>query len=276
MSVATRETAARPRRRSLPAGAGWIAFGALALVAFAGLLYLGRSTTFYFDEWDWVQGRRAWNAAALLEPHNEHLSLVPVLVFKLLFSTVGTDSYVPFRVAGLLLHCGVAALLFAYTRKRVGELLALGAAAVVLFLGTAWPDVLWPFQIGFLSSLAAGIGALLALDREDRRGDVIAAVLLGVALASSSLGLPLLAALRARGARAARPALALVDRRRAGRALRGLVRRLRRRGRRRPRTTCSARPATSPTRPRAPRARCSRSTWTGAARSPWWASSRCW
>ena len=195
MSVVTRETAARPRRRSLPAGAGWIAFGALALVAFAGLLYLGRSTTFYFDEWDWVQGRRAWNAAALLEPHNEHLSLVPVLVFKLLFSTVGTDSYVPFRVAGLLLHCGVAALLFAYTRTRVGELLALGAAAVVLFLGTAWPDVLWPFQIGFLSSLAAGIGALLALDREDRRGDVIAAVLLGVALASSSLGLPLLAAL---------------------------------------------------------------------------------
>ena len=65
----------------------------------------------------------------------------------------------------------------------------------MLFLGTAWPDVLWPFQIGFLSSLAAGIGALLALDREDRRGDVIAAVLLGVALASSSLGLPLLAAL---------------------------------------------------------------------------------
>ena len=194
MSVATRESAALPRRRSLPAGAGWIALGALALVAFAGLLYLGRSTTFYFDEWDWVQGRREWDAAALLEPHNEHLSLVPVLVFKLLFSTVGTDSYVPYRVAGLLLHCGVTALLFAYARKRVGELVALGAAAVVLFLGTGWPDMLWPFQIGFLSSLAAGIGALLALDREDRRGNVLAAVLLGVALASSSLGLPLLVA----------------------------------------------------------------------------------
>ena len=32
-------------------------------------------------------------------------------------------------------------------------------------LGQAWPDVLWPFQIGFLGSLAAGLGALLALDR---------------------------------------------------------------------------------------------------------------
>ena len=178
----------------MPAGAGWIALGALALLAFAALLYLGRSTTFYFDEWNWIQDRRAWDAAALLTPHNEHLSLVPVLVYKLLFSTVGTDSYVPYRVAGLLLHCGVAALLYTYASRRVGELLALGAAAIVLFLGTAWPDVLWPFQIGFLGSLAAGIGALLALDREDTRGDVVAAVLLGVALASSSLGLPLLVA----------------------------------------------------------------------------------
>ena len=193
-------------------------------------------------------------------PHNEHLSLVPVLVYKLLFSTVGTDSYVPYRVAGLLLHCGVAALLFAYARRRVGELLALGAAAIVLFLGTAWPDVLWPFQIGFLGSLAAGIGALLALDREDtpRRRDRRGAARrrAGVVLARAAAA----GGGRARGARTPRPALALVDRRRAGRALRGLVRRLRRRGRRRPRTTCSARPATSPRRPRAPRARCSRST----------------
>ena len=156
------------------------------------LLYLGRSTSFYFDEWDWIQGRRAWDLDALLLPHNEHLSLAPVLVFKALFSTVGIDSYVPYRVAGLALHCGVVVLLFTYARRRVGDVLALAAAATVLFLGTAWPDVLWPFQIGFLGSLAAGIGALLALDREDRRGDITAAVLLAVALASSSLGIPLL------------------------------------------------------------------------------------
>ena len=63
-------------------------------------------------------------------------------------------------------------LLFVYARRRVGDLLALGAAAVVALLGPAWPDILWPFQIGFLGSLAAGIGALLCLDRADRRGDI--------------------------------------------------------------------------------------------------------
>jgi hypothetical protein len=171
---------------------GWLALAGLLVVAFAMLLYLGRSTSFYFDEWDWILGRRDWDVDALLAPHNEHLSLAPVLVFKALFSTVGIDSYVPYRVAGLAIHCGVAVLLFSYARRRVGDVLALAAAATVLFLGTAWPDVLWPFQIGFLGSLAAGIGALLALDREDRRGDVTAAVLLAVALSSSSLGIALL------------------------------------------------------------------------------------
>ena len=85
--------------------------------------------------------------------------------------------------------------LFVYARRRVGDVLALAAAALMLFLGTGWNDVLWPFQTGFMTSLAAGVAALLALDRESRRGDVLAAVLLAVALASSSLGVPLTAAL---------------------------------------------------------------------------------
>ena len=181
----------------------------------------------------------------------------------------GSTPTCPSASPGWSLHALVAALLFAYTRKRVGDLLALAAAAVVLFLGTAWPDVLWPFQIGFLSSLAAGIGALLALDREDRRGDVIAAVLLGVALASSSLGLPLLAAAalevlgrpdrRSRWWIVAAPAVLYAR----------LVPRLRRRGDGDLGQPVRLARPTSPTRPRAPRARCSRSARIGAARSSW-------
>ena len=162
------------------------------LVLTAGLiLYLGRSTSFYFDEWNFVLDRRAWDARALLMPHNEHLSVVPVLVYKLLFSTVGIDAYAPYRVAGLIVHLIVLVLLFVYARRRVGDLLALGATVIVAVLGPAWPDVMWPFQMGFLGSLAAGIGALLCLDRGDRRGEIGASVLLTVALASSSLGIPL-------------------------------------------------------------------------------------
>ena len=45
----------------------------------------------------------------------------------------------------------------------------------ILFLGPSWDDLLFPFQIGFFGSIACGIGALLALEREDRRGDLVAA-----------------------------------------------------------------------------------------------------
>ena len=174
------------------------AVAALALMLLGGLallLYLARDTTFYFDEWDWVLRRREWTVGTLLEPHNEHLSVVPLLLYKLLFSTVGIEQYWPYRMLGLAMHAFVVVGLFVYARRRVGDALALAAAAIILFLGAGWNDVLWPFQAGFLASLAAGLGALLALDRETRRGEVVAAVLILIALGSSSLGLPIAAAL---------------------------------------------------------------------------------
>jgi hypothetical protein len=186
--------AAIPGSVNLRRGAVWAALALLLLAGAVLVLYVGRKTSFYFDEWDFVQGRRAWNADTLLSPHNEHLSLLPVLLYKLIFAVGGIASYVPFRVAMTLVHLLVCALLFVYARRRVGDVLALAAVAPLLFLGTAWPDLLWPFQTGFLGSLAAGLAALLALDRDDRRGDIAAAALLTASIASSSIGLPVFAA----------------------------------------------------------------------------------
>jgi hypothetical protein len=180
-------------RRSIavPRATAWVALAGLCALTAVLVLYLGRSTGFYFDEWDFVLDRRPWSADALLAPHNEHLSVVPVLIYKAIFATMGIESYAPFRVAGVLVHLLVLVLLFVYARRRVGDLLALGATVVVALLGPAWPDVMWPFQSGFLSSLAAGLAALLALDRGDRKGAIAASLLLTVALASSSLGIPI-------------------------------------------------------------------------------------
>ena len=184
-----------PRRRlALPSATAWVGLAGLLVAAAALILYLGRSTGFYYDEWNFVLERRAWSLDALLQPHNEHLSVVPVLIYKLLFSAVGIESYTPYRVAGVAVHLTVLVLLFVYARRRVGDVLALGIVVLIAVFGSAWPDVMWPFQAGFLGSLAAGIGALLCLDRGDRRGEIAASALLTVALASSSLGIPILAA----------------------------------------------------------------------------------
>jgi hypothetical protein len=184
-----------PRRRlALPSATVWVGLAGLLVVTAGLILYLGRSTSFYFDEWNFVLERRAWDLDALLKPHNEHLSVVPVLIYKTLFSTVGIESYTPYRVAGVVVHLIVLVVLFLYARRRVGDVLALGAAVLIAFFGPAWPDVMWPFQAGYLGSLAAGIGAWLALDRGDRRGEIAASALLTVALASSSMGIPIFVA----------------------------------------------------------------------------------
>ena len=46
------------------------------------------------------------------------------------------------------------------------------------------------FQIGYFGSMAAGLALLLALERDDRRGDRLACLFLTVSILFSSLGLP--------------------------------------------------------------------------------------
>ena len=76
-------------------------------------------------------------------------------------------------VVGHLLCTG---LLYVYARRRIGPWPALLPAALLLTLGPAWQNILWPFQIGWLISLAAGLGALLrSTARARRRGRVRAA-----------------------------------------------------------------------------------------------------
>ncbi len=84
--------------------------------------------------------------------------------------------------------------MFVHMRRRVDPWLALAATLPVLFLGPAWDDLLFPFQMSFFGSLACGIGALIALDRDDRRGDIIATVLLTVGLFFSHVGIPFVVA----------------------------------------------------------------------------------
>jgi hypothetical protein len=179
---------ARVQERSTWAVAAVLAL--LSLLSFVLFYRKGWGTTFYYDEWNFLMNRREWTIGTFLEPHNEHLSLVPIVIYKLLFVTVGIDDYAPYRVMVLLIHLLCVALLFLLVRRRVGDVLGAIVVVPILFLGTAWQDLLWPFQIGYLASVAAGLGMLLALERRTLVGDITACLLIAVALASSSIGLP--------------------------------------------------------------------------------------
>jgi hypothetical protein len=180
----------RPLATTLPAGwppAWWPLLGiaALLLAGAAWLVHETSGTTFWADEWIWILDRRGGALATFLDPHNSHLSLVPVVIYKALFATVGLRHYWPYRALLIMVQAGTVLLVFVYARRRVGGFIALLVAAMMMFFGPGWQDTLWPFGMGWLIVVAAGVGALLALDRGNRRGDVVASVLLGLALASA-------------------------------------------------------------------------------------------
>jgi hypothetical protein len=161
----------------------------LVTVSGAVLISMGSHLVLYGDEWNMVFERRGFNAGVFLDPHNGHLTAGVIAIYKLLLATFGMSSPLPFHVTSTLVYLLAAVLLFAYARRRVGDWLALLGTTVILFFGAAAADMLSPFQVFFSASIAAGIGALLALDRDDRRGDAIACGLLVVSTSFSEVGL---------------------------------------------------------------------------------------
>jgi hypothetical protein len=177
-----------PRRPYAVLGAGLLAIGLL-------LMWLSRHFGFFQDEYAFILTRHAWNIDAFWLPHNGHLSVVPVTVYKLLFVTVGLHHTWPYRLILVSLHLLCVALVYVLAMRRVGRWPALIPAFLLLVLGSGYEDLLWAFQIGFLGSLAAGLGALLCLERHTRRADIAAGVLVAIGLGSSSVGLAIAVAI---------------------------------------------------------------------------------
>ncbi len=165
---------------------------AMLLCDAALLLYMGRGLTFFYDEWNFVTADFGGGLHSILAGHVGNISVFPVLVYKALFHLAGLNHYPVYRLAVIVLHLLAGTLVFALSARRIGHAPALLAAALILFLGAAWEDLLWPFQIGYLLSITGGLGAWLLLERRDRWGDLAAMACVIVAAGSSSLGIAII------------------------------------------------------------------------------------
>jgi hypothetical protein len=153
------------------------------------IVWFNRETTFWVDEIAWYMESPNFGLETAFGANLGHLVLVSHLAYKGIFELFG-NSYLPFRIlapATLILMVG---LFFAYARRRVGGHVALAPSVVLLFFGSDMLHVLVGNGFTVLLSVACGLGAFLALDRDDRRGDVWACALLslGVFTYSTALG----------------------------------------------------------------------------------------
>jgi hypothetical protein len=166
-----------------------LALGCAILASTLLLIYLGRGLTPLVDQWGYIYAYRSWSLETLLTPHNGHLMALSILLYKAMFGIFGLESQLPYQIVNLALSGAVAALLFALIRNRVGDLLALAAAVLLLFYGAGADVILPTFAYPNLIGLAFGLAALLALRRDTSKGDLGACLLLTLSVASYSVGI---------------------------------------------------------------------------------------
>lgn len=193
MTDQSRETGGGQARR----WSDWLGlalFAAAAVSTVLWLMILGHGLTFFFDEWDFIEAAGTTGYTHnVLRPHNGHPSMVPFSVYEILLKTVGLRHYWPYQLFLALLDVACGWFLFVLLRRKLPPVAAGAAAAALMLLGPAWEDLLWPFQIGFLGSVAGGLAALALLDRGTKRADLGACGCLLISIGCSGVGLPFLA-----------------------------------------------------------------------------------
>jgi hypothetical protein len=121
-------------------------------------------------------------------PSGKYLIAVPLVLYKAMFELFQLDFEPQLAVAvGLILLC--AGLLFLLLRERVGDLAAVPPVVLMLFFAPGWEVSLNADRIPSQIALTAGLAMLLVLERRDLRGDIAAAVLLTISLASHPIGI---------------------------------------------------------------------------------------
>ena len=121
--------------------------------------------------------------AILHTPPGKYLIVLPMLFYKAGFSTIGIGDYLPYRFVGIALTTTTAALFLLLAARRVGSLLALPGAVLILFLGSSSEVTATALRIPSQIALVAGL-ELLSLERRDLRGDLFACALLLVSITS--------------------------------------------------------------------------------------------
>ena len=170
------------------------AAAALASILLVGLA--GRGQTLKGDEWGYAIRlvELPFLTAVFESAPGKYLLALPMLGYKAAFSTIGIDSYLPYRLAGLALTVATASLFLVLAARRVGYTVALPASVLLLFLGSAGGVTATPLRIPEQIAIVAGLGMLLALERRDLAGDLIASGLALVSVTSHPVGAAFLAA----------------------------------------------------------------------------------
>jgi hypothetical protein len=85
---------------------------AVLVVSGATVGWLGRGLWFFKDDFEFFARRVGGHvSASLWEPHNEHWSTLPTLVYRALYAGFGLRTFLPYLGVLVLVHLGVVTLI---------------------------------------------------------------------------------------------------------------------------------------------------------------------
>jgi hypothetical protein len=180
----------RPTARR-PARIEWIVVAVLALAAAAFTFTVARRGWFYADAWGHLARRSLDDPASLLRPQGGHLAVVGAVTMRTIYGIARLDYSPLYPAASAAAWASFGAVAWWWFRRRGAHpVVAIGTAAVLLFLGTSgW---LQAWLVGSPFGLMAVIAATLlvaTVERPGLRQQATAALLLVAALSSGGTGL---------------------------------------------------------------------------------------
>jgi hypothetical protein len=175
----------------------WLVLGVAIAISATWLMLAGHGLSFASDDLVYYAHYVTQNGEHVpthgleyfFAPSNGHLQVFGKLVYEVLFKVFGGGNYWAFQAVNLLGVMTCVVLFFHFARKRIGPIPALVPCVSLLFLAYGWEAFLWAFDMHTIYALAFGLGALLLFERNDRRGDVGACVLLVLSVGMIEVGL---------------------------------------------------------------------------------------
>jgi hypothetical protein len=157
----------------------------LALVCAAGgllVVVLQSQLTFFNDDWYFLLQRPGLESHGgldtVLAPHNGNIVVLQAVMYKALVAAFGLGSYLPFGFITGLMVAALGVLVFVLVEERLGSVVGLAAAAVVVFMGPAWEALLFFAAGSHPGAMTLGVAALLALESDRTARNATACALL--------------------------------------------------------------------------------------------------
>lgn len=166
----------------------WLILALTSAFSWAFVLGFGQDISFTVDELTLISRAATLSPSVTFDPYVGHLVAIPLIVYKVLIETVGTASYVPFQLLTLVTISLLGAGILVWAGRRVPLSIALVPAVLLVF----FPADVLHFIAGngftVVLPLTLGVWALVLWDERTRPGDLGAALLLTIAVATYTVG----------------------------------------------------------------------------------------